>query len=185
MSVGNKLTIARKVAERFALPVEGLENALAEPAAVMLERYAYRAPSSGEEPETNFPRHDKFAVRIMTRIMSAHRSGIRNSQSSVVRPIRHLVRSRSFGAVPGGVRADLRRPSKTHRRQSPPNPGGTGGGYHRFTGLAWQVEQGNRPPAEVRRSHRGGFRSRRLANQQPCGHAPARVLLTVNHRRKS
>lgn len=61
----NKATIARNLAERFALPLKVVENALTDTVEAMRERYAYYSPIGSDVPDTNFPRHDRFAVRIV------------------------------------------------------------------------------------------------------------------------
>lgn len=56
--------IVQTVAQRFSLPAEVVANAFNDTPTQMGDRDRYFAPVNGEEPETNFPRHPRYTVRI-------------------------------------------------------------------------------------------------------------------------
>ncbi|GIK44858.1 MAG: hypothetical protein LC131_07090 [Anaerolineae bacterium] len=56
--------IAQAVAQRFSLPPEVVANVFNETPQQMADRDRYLATVNGEEPDTNYPRHLRYAVRI-------------------------------------------------------------------------------------------------------------------------
>lgn len=56
---------AAKLADRFTLPIQVVRNVLSGSVEEMRERYLYFAPSNGDLPELDYPKHDRYTVQMM------------------------------------------------------------------------------------------------------------------------
>ncbi len=57
-------SIVQAVAQRFSLPAEVVANAFNDTPQQMADRDRYLAPVNGEEPDTGYPQHSRYVVRV-------------------------------------------------------------------------------------------------------------------------